>query len=103
MPGFTVAERLDVMAPHPLARLRFEGMRVPIANRLGAPGEGFKIAMRDLEIRGAGNLLGGEQSGHLVYLDHSTTGDGMLAGLNDSGSADSTTKAAVTDSQPAIP
>jgi len=50
MPGFVVAERLEVMAPHPLARLRFEGMRVPIANRLGAPGEGFKIAMRTLDI-----------------------------------------------------
>jgi len=28
-------------------------------------GSGFKIAMRDLEIRGAGNLLGAEQSGHM--------------------------------------
>ena len=29
-------------------------------------GSGFKIAMRDLEIRGAGNLLGAEQSGHMI-------------------------------------
>ena len=50
MAGFEVAERLDVMAPHPLARLRFEGMRVPLSHRLGAPGEGFKIAMRTLDI-----------------------------------------------------
>jgi acyl-CoA dehydrogenase len=50
MPGFVVAERLDVMAPHPLARLRFEGMRVPVSQRLGASGEGFKIAMRTLDI-----------------------------------------------------
>ena len=50
LPGFEVAERLEVMAPHPLARLRFDGMRVPAANLLGAPGEGFKLAMRTLDI-----------------------------------------------------
>jgi acyl-CoA dehydrogenase len=38
------------MAPHPLARLRFEGCRVPAAQRLGAPGEGFKLAMRTLDV-----------------------------------------------------
>ena len=31
-------------------------------------GSGFKIAMRDLEIRGAGNLLGDEQSGHVAAI-----------------------------------
>ncbi len=50
LPGFEVAERLEVMAPHPLARLRFDGMRVPAANLLGGPGEGFKLAMRTLDI-----------------------------------------------------
>nr|AAL02066.1 putative acyl-CoA dehydrogenase [Aromatoleum evansii] len=50
MPGFEIAERLDVIAPHPLARLRFNGLRVPVENRLGASGEGFKIAMRTLDI-----------------------------------------------------
>nr|MBL8456653.1 acyl-CoA dehydrogenase family protein [Zoogloeaceae bacterium] len=50
MPGFEVAERLEVIAPHPLARLRFTDMKVPLANRLGAPGEGFKVAMRTLDI-----------------------------------------------------
>ncbi len=50
MPGFEVAERMEVIAPHPLARLRFTDMKVPVANRLGAPGEGFKVAMRTLDI-----------------------------------------------------
>ena len=50
MPGFSIAERIDVMAPHPLARLRFEGCRVPLANRIGKPGDGFKLAMRTLDI-----------------------------------------------------
>ena len=49
-PGFEIAERIEVIAPHPLARLRFTGCRVPKANRLGEPGEGFKIAMRTLDV-----------------------------------------------------
>lgn len=49
-PGLTVAERIDVMAPHPLATLRFQDCRVPATNRLGAPGEGFKVAMATLDI-----------------------------------------------------
>ena len=49
-PGLTVAERIEVIAPHPLARLTFDGVRVPVANRLGKPGEGFKVAMATLDI-----------------------------------------------------
>ncbi|GGH22751.1 acyl-CoA dehydrogenase [Alsobacter metallidurans] len=49
-PGLTIAERIDVIAPHPLARLAFEGCRVPLANRLGGPGEGFKVAMATLDV-----------------------------------------------------
>jgi acyl-CoA dehydrogenase len=49
-PGFSIAERIEVMAPHPLATIRFEACRIPAARRLGAPAEGFKIAMRTLDI-----------------------------------------------------
>jgi acyl-CoA dehydrogenase len=49
-PGFTIAERIEVIAPHPLATIRFENCRIPAARRLGAPAEGFKIAMRTLDI-----------------------------------------------------
>jgi acyl-CoA dehydrogenase len=49
-PGLSIAERLETMAPHPLARLRFENCRVPIENRIGHGGEGFKIAMATLDI-----------------------------------------------------
>ncbi|QBQ99305.1 acyl-CoA dehydrogenase [Paraburkholderia pallida] len=49
-PGLEIAERIDVIAPHPLARLRFTGARVKKSQMLGAPGEGFKIAMRTLDI-----------------------------------------------------
>jgi acyl-CoA dehydrogenase len=49
-PGFEVAERIPVIAPHPLARLRFTNCRVPAAQRLGEPGQGFRIAMQTLDI-----------------------------------------------------
>ncbi len=49
-PGFSIAERIEVIAPHPLARLRFENCRIPASQRLGEPGEGFKLAMRTLDI-----------------------------------------------------
>ncbi|MDC7784705.1 acyl-CoA dehydrogenase family protein [Rhodoplanes sp. TEM] len=49
-PGFSVTERIEVIAPHPLATIRFDNCRIPASRRLGAPGEGFKIAMRTLDI-----------------------------------------------------
>jgi acyl-CoA dehydrogenase len=48
--GFSVAEKLQVVAPHPLARIRFEGARVPASAMIGKPGEGFKIAMSVLDV-----------------------------------------------------
>jgi alkylation response protein AidB-like acyl-CoA dehydrogenase len=48
--GLEIAQRIDVIAPHPLARLRFDGCRVASSQRLGAPGEGFKLAMRTLDV-----------------------------------------------------
>ncbi|NDW47110.1 acyl-CoA dehydrogenase family protein [Ruegeria sp. PrR005] len=50
LPGFEVVERLEVMAPHPLARLHFSDVRVPKSALLGAPGEGFKVAMAVLDV-----------------------------------------------------
>ena len=49
-PGFEIAGRIDVIAPHPLARLRFNGCRIPLAQRIGAAGGGFKVAMRTLDV-----------------------------------------------------
>lgn len=49
-PGLTIDERIDVIAPHPLASLRFTDCRVPLTHRLGASGEGFKIAMATLDV-----------------------------------------------------
>lgn len=49
-PGLVIAERIQVSAPHPLATLRFENMRVPKANLVGAAGAGFAQAMANLDI-----------------------------------------------------
>ena len=49
-PGLSVAERIPLIAAHPLARLNFENVRVPRDNLIGNPGEGFKIAMATLDV-----------------------------------------------------
>lgn len=50
MPGFEIAERIEVVAPHPLARLKFNDCRISSAQQLGAPGQGFKVAMATLDV-----------------------------------------------------
>ena len=49
-PGLTISQRIDVIAPHPLATLRFDACRVSASQRLGEAGQGFKIAMQTLDI-----------------------------------------------------
>lgn len=49
-PGLTVAGRIEVIAPHPLATLTFDACRVPRTRLLGAPGDGFKVAMATLDV-----------------------------------------------------
>jgi acyl-CoA dehydrogenase len=45
-----VAERIDVIAPHPLARLKYESVRLPADAIIGDPGEGFRIGMETLNL-----------------------------------------------------
>jgi len=49
-PGFSVSERINLMAPHPLGTLRFDNCRIPLSQRVGGAGEGFKVAMRTLDV-----------------------------------------------------
>ncbi len=49
-PGLSIAERIDVIAPHPLARLKFDRCRVRADAMIGNGGDGFKIAMATLDV-----------------------------------------------------
>jgi acyl-CoA dehydrogenase len=48
--GLSIAERIETIAPHPLATLRFEECRIPVSARIGEPGKGFRIAMATLDV-----------------------------------------------------
>ena len=48
--GLSVAERIEVIAPHPLARLKYDEVRVPADAVVGEPGEGFRIGMETLNL-----------------------------------------------------
>ena len=72
-PGFSIARRIDVISPHPLATLSFDGCRIPATQLLGAEGDGFKLAMRTLNVfrtSVAGAALGFGQRALDEALDH---------------------------------
>jgi acyl-CoA dehydrogenase len=72
-PGFSIARRIDVISPHPLATLSFDGCRIPATRLLGTEGEGFKLAMRTLNVfrtSVAGAALGFGQRALDEALDH---------------------------------
>ncbi|HET9811781.1 MAG TPA: acyl-CoA dehydrogenase family protein [Sphingomicrobium sp.] len=48
--GLTVAERIEVIARHPLARLIYDNVRVPAESLIGEPGEGFRVGMETLNL-----------------------------------------------------
>ena len=49
-PGLRIAERIDVLAPHPLGTLEFEECRVPAGALVGEPGKGLKVALATLDV-----------------------------------------------------
>jgi len=81
-PGLSVAQRIEVIAPHPLARLKFDGVR---AELLGGEGDGFKIAMQTLNlfrVTVGAAALGFARRALDEALNFATTrklGDGLLA------------------------
>src|SRR4029079_19153843 len=46
----SVEERIEVVAPHPLARLKYDNARIPADGIVGEPGEGFRIGMETLNL-----------------------------------------------------
>jgi transcription-repair coupling factor (superfamily II helicase) len=57
-----------LLLPRHVSLLTDVRKRISAIRQYSTLGSGFKIAMRDLEIRGAGNLLGSEQSGHITAI-----------------------------------
>ena len=75
-PGLSIAERIETIAPHPLATLVFEDCRIPASAMLGAPGEGFKVAMATLDVfrtTVAAAALGFARRALDEALDHTST------------------------------
>ena len=48
--GLSVEERIEVIAPHPLARLKYDNVRIPAGAIVGEPGEGFRVGMETLNL-----------------------------------------------------
>lgn len=49
-PGFSVASRIETIAPHPLATIRFDNCRVPANRVVGEPGKGLRVALSTLDV-----------------------------------------------------
>jgi acyl-CoA dehydrogenase len=49
-PGLRVKDRIETIAPHPLATLSFDDCRIPVSARIGDSGAGFKVAMATLDV-----------------------------------------------------
>jgi acyl-CoA dehydrogenase len=49
-PGLSIPERIEVMAPHPLGTVAFNGCRVPAGALVGEPGKGLKVALATLDV-----------------------------------------------------
>lgn len=49
-PGLGIAERIDIISPHPLATLSLQDCRVPANDMIGGAGDGFKVAMATLDV-----------------------------------------------------
>lgn len=75
-PGLTVDRGADLISPHILGELRFDGMTVPAGNRLGVPGKAFSLMLRTLSVfrvSVAGSAVGLAQAALDEALRHATT------------------------------
>jgi acyl-CoA dehydrogenase len=49
-PGMEAVGGLEMLCPHPIGSMHFRDCQVPVANRIGEEGEGFRISMRNLDV-----------------------------------------------------
>ena len=84
-PGLSIAKRIDVIAPHPLARLKYDKVRVPAGALVGEAGDGFRVGMETLNLfrvtvgAAALGLARRALDEALAYSRERRLGDGMLA------------------------
>lgn len=72
-PGLHIAERIHMLAPHPMARLQLRDCFVPTSQLIGSPGQGFAIAMASLDVfrsSVAAAALGMARSAYCIALAH---------------------------------
>ena len=50
MPGFSVAERTEMIAPHPIGELEFKDCKVPVEDMIGSPGDGLRLSLQTLDL-----------------------------------------------------
>ncbi len=75
-PGLSIDERIETVAPHPLATIGFNDCRVPASAMIGEPGAGFKVAMATLDVfrtTVAAAALGFARRALDEALDHTST------------------------------
>src|SRR5260370_29786930 len=50
MPGFRVADRTEMIAPHPIGELEFKDCKVPAEDMIGSPGDGLRLSLQTLDL-----------------------------------------------------
>src|SRR5206468_3979680 len=50
MPGFSVSEKTEMIAPHPIGEIEFKGCRVPAEDMIGAQGDGLRLSLQTLDM-----------------------------------------------------
>ncbi len=50
MPGFSVADRTEMIAPHPIGELEFKDCKVPVEDMIGSPGDGLRLSLKTLDL-----------------------------------------------------
>jgi acyl-CoA dehydrogenase len=50
MPGFSVSEKTQMMAPHPIGELEFKNCKVPAEDMIGEPGDGLRLSLQTLDM-----------------------------------------------------
>src|SRR3989441_8821137 len=68
MPGFSIAERTEMLAPHPIGELEFKGCKVPAEDMIGAQGDGLRLSLQTLDMfRASGGAAACGMAGRALH------------------------------------